>query len=294
MATEQEYLNIIKETFPELSIRDFFVLGKGKLATACLVNKNIVFKITDSSEKAYKDTKREMYILQQIKQKLSFDIPRVLYYGRMNAGRWVFGETLLSGITYSQDLHDSFDEKTKSDILRQIGHIAHELHSVKIDNDDKVIFVGDYKNNIAMFHEYFSPDVQKCFSDSDQEHINQICDRYEYLSTHYPVELSLIHGDLHFGNMMFNKDTKQITGLIDFGASHFAEPSRDMHYYYGDGAKSFLAGYGDNGDQYLPERQHFQCVVNFLDNINDDLKNKKSPDLNIKQLLKIINMHNRF
>ena len=46
-----DYLAIIKETFPELNIQDFSVLGKGNLAATCLVNKNIVFKITGTSEK---------------------------------------------------------------------------------------------------------------------------------------------------------------------------------------------------------------------------------------------------
>lgn len=49
--TEQKYWGIIHETFPELDIRDFAVLGHGKVAGTCLVNKNIVFKITDNSEK---------------------------------------------------------------------------------------------------------------------------------------------------------------------------------------------------------------------------------------------------
>lgn len=139
MVPEQEYMDIIKKTFPELNIQDFSILGKGNLAATCLVNKNIVFKITGTSEKALKDT----------------------------------------------------------------------------------------------------------------EH-------------------------------------KKITGLIDFGAAHFSEPSRDMHYYYGDGARDFLAGYGDNGDTYLVERQKFQAIINFLSNIRDNIESKKSPDKDIQKLLSIL------
>lgn len=285
---DTEYLNLIKETFPELSIHDFSVIGGGKLAAACLVNKNIIFKVTDSSEKALRDTEHEIYILQRIKQKLSFDVPKILYNGRINNGRWVFGETLLSGITYSKELHDSFDKETKSNILQQVGRIMRELHSIKINDEKGIVFVGDYKNNIAMFHEFFSDDVQKCFSDTDKKHINAICDRYEYLSIHHPVDLVLVHADMHFGNMMFDEKNKKITGLLDFGAAHFSEPSRDMHYYYGDEAKDLLVGYGDNGDPYLSERQKFMSVINFLDTICDDVKYNKSPDENVKKLLNII------
>ena len=136
--------------------------------------------------------------------------------------------------------------------------------------------------------EYFSDDVKKCFSDSDQERINEVCNRYEYLSTCYPVDLVLVHADLHFGNMMFDTANKKIVGLIDWGAAHLSEPSRDMHYYYGDGAKDFLAGYGDNGDPYLVERQKFQAIINFLSNISEDIKYNKSPDRNVSKLLGIL------
>ena len=288
MSKEQDCLDIIKETFPELSVQDFSVIGGGKLAVACLVNKNIVFKITDSSEKALKDTEREIYLLKRINQKLSFDIPKILYDGRINNGRWIFGETLLPGITYSQELHDSFNEETKADVLRQVGKIMRELHSVKVNDDKKLLFVGDYKQNIAMFNEFFTDEVKKCFCPEDIAKINAIYERYEYLSTHYPVELVLVHADLHFGNMMFDKKTNKITGLLDFGAAHFSEPARDMHYYYGEGVRELLAGYGNNGDPYLWERQKFLSVVNFLDTIYDDVKYKKSPEQNIKKLLNIL------
>ena len=282
------YLAIIKETFPELDIQDFSVLGHGNLATTCLVNKNIVFKITGTSEKALKDTEHEIYLLKLINHNLSFNIPKILYDGKINNGGWVFGESLLPGITYSKELHDSFDKDTQVDILRQIGKVMHELHSIKVNDDKKLLFVGDYKQNIAMFNEYFSDEVKQCFSSADIKRINAVCERYEYLSTHYPVELVLVHADMHFGNFMFDTEHKKITGLIDFGAAHFSEPARDMHYYYGEDIKNILEGYGETKDIYLPERQKFHSVTNFLENIGGYIQENLSPDKEIQKLLSIL------
>ena len=287
MVPEQEYMDIIKKTFPELNIDDFKILGKGMYGVACLVNNNIVFKVPLENNKKLNDVKKEVFLLKQLENKLSFEVPRILYQHESSRGL-IIGETLVHGVTYSQELHDSFDETTKSDVLRQLGKIARELHSVKIDNQDGILFVGDYKDTISVFHEYFSDDVKKCFSDSDQERINEVCNRYEYLSINYPVQNVLVHADLHFGNMMFDTANKKIVGLIDWGAAHLSEPSRDMHYYYGDGARDFLAGYGDNGDPYLFERQKFQAIINFLSNIRDNIESKKSPDKDIQKLLSIL------
>lgn len=288
MNTEQELLNIIKETFPESSIQDFSILGKGLYGTACLVNNNIVFKISQLSEKAIKDAQIENYILKKLQDKVSFEIPRVLYDGRFNNDRFIFGETLVAGVTYTQDIHDSFNENTKSDILKQIGRIARELHGVHIEDKDKILHVEEYTDVIKIYQEYFSDKVRACLSVQNQEKIQKLCDRYEYLSLNYPVKKVLVHADLHFENMMFDKDTKKIIGLIDFGSAHFAEPSRDLHYYRDSGLRDFMIGYGDTGDVYFMERQKFQCVINFLSNIGEDLENNKNPDKNIQKLLGIL------
>lgn len=287
MLTDQECSSIIKKHFPELDIVNFKILGNGMYSVACLVNDNIVFKVPIKNEDKCNDVKKEVFLLKQLENKLSFEIPRILYDKEIDSGR-IIGETLVHGVTYTQELHDSFDEETKTDILHQLGRIARELHSVKIDNQEGIVSVSDYKDTISVFHEYFSDNVKKCFSDSDLDRINKVCDRYEYLSTHYPVDPVLVHADLHFCNMTFDTENKKIVGLLDWAAAHLSEPARDMHYYYGEGAKAFLDGYGDNGDPYLPERQKFQCIINFLSNIGEDIQNNKSPDKNIKKLLSIL------
>ncbi|MBR6010321.1 MAG: phosphotransferase [Alphaproteobacteria bacterium] len=287
MVPEQEYMDIIKKTFPELNIDDFKILGKGHFGVACSVNNNIVFKIPIENSKRFNDQKKEVYLLKKLENKLSFEIPRILYNKEIPNGM-IIGETLVHGVTYSQELHDSFDEAIKSDVLRQLGKMMRELHGVKIHDEQGVLFVSDYKDILHLFYKNFTEDVQKCFNDADTERIRKLCNRYEYLSTHYPVELVLVHADLHFGNMMFDVESKKIIGLIDFGSAHFAEPARDMHYYYGDGLKSLLDGYGVTLDPYLVERQNFQAVINFLFHIRDNIESKKSPDKDIQKLLSIL------
>lgn len=285
MATE--YLNIIHENFPELNIQNFSVLGEGGFATACLVNDNTVFKIPRENSKRFNDQKKEVYILQKLENKLSFEIPHILYNKETPHGI-IFGENLMRGVTYTQELHDSFDEQTKSDILHQIGSIARELHSIKIQDEQGFLFVSDYKDILHLFHRNFTENVQKCFSNADRERINNLYNRYEYLSTNYPVDLVLVHGDLHFKNMRFDAENKKIIGLIDFGAAHFAEPAKDMNYFYGNDIRELLVGYGETPDVYLTERQKFQSVINFLFHIRDNIEHEKSPDIDVEKLLNIL------
>lgn len=288
MTTEQ-IQEIITETFPEIEIKSIKKIGSGRNVVAVLVNDNIVFRIPKKEDAEFNHPEKEVKVLNFLKGKLSFEVPEILYWKIDKQGRNIIGETLVSGVVYTQELHDSFDEETKSDILRQIGKIARELHDLGHDYKWLQNASLHYADSLEVFEEYFPESVKKQFTDEQIKQINAVRDRYKTLSEEYPVKPVLTHCDLHFGNMMFDIKSKKIIGLIDFGEAGYAEPSRDMHYYYGSGAAELLAGYGDNGDKYLPERQKFQSVVNMLCNIKEDLENGKSPDRNVKKVLLIVN-----
>ena len=286
--TIEELEQIIADAVPEIEIKSIKQIGKGRNVCAVLVNDNIVFRVPIKEDSEFNNPDKEVKILNFLKGKLSFNVPEVLYFATDKAGRRIVGETLVPGVVYSQELHDSFDETTKSDVLRQIGHIMRELHN--LGNDYR--WTGKeplhYTDSLDAFDDYFPSDVQKQFTPEQIKKILAVRSRYKYLSEHYPVKPVLTHCDMHFANMMFDAGTKKIVGLIDFGEAGYAEPSRDMHYYYGDGAREILAGYGEIDDPYFAERQLFQSVTNMLANIKEDLDFGKSPERNVRKVLSIL------
>ena len=48
-----ELKDIIANTFPEIKITNFSLLGSGKYAYTCLVNKEIVFKVPKSNDEKH-------------------------------------------------------------------------------------------------------------------------------------------------------------------------------------------------------------------------------------------------
>ena len=286
--TIEELEQIIADAVPEIEIKSIKQIGKGRNVCAVLVNDNIVFRVPIKEDSEFNNPDKEVKILNFLKGKLSFNVPEVLYFATDKAGRRIVGETLVPGVVYSQELHDSIDETTKSDVLRQIGHIMRELHN--LGNDYR--WTGKeplhYTDSLDAFDDYFPSDVQKQFTPEQIKKILAVRSRYKYLSEHYPVKPVLTHCDMHFANMMFDAGTKKIVGLIDFGEAGYAEPSRDMHYYYGEGAREILAGYGEIDDPYFAERQLFQSVTNMLANIKEDLDFGKSPERNVRKVLSIL------
>ena len=280
-----ELKDIITDTFHELKVNDFSLLGSGKYAYTCLVNKEIVFKVPKSNdEKHTNDQIKEVKVLNHLQNKINFKIPKILYHKVAENGKYIIGETFMSDTIYSQELHDSFDENTKSNILQQIGTVMKELHY----SDPDFSWLGKspetYIKSLKTFDSLFCESIRKMLPNDLVSQINQLVDTYTQISINAPVKPVLCHCDLHFTNMLFDKKRKTITGLIDFGSAQYAEPARDMHYYYGTGAKDLLIGYGENSDPYIDIRQKFHASKNMLRNISDDLKHNKSPEKNIAKL----------
>ena len=275
-----KWKNLICKTFPNLEIREFSLLGKGKSGTACLANNEIVFKIPQSSKgRIARWQKNESAVLNFLDGKLDIQIPKILYSATSENGLYIIGETLLSGVTYSYELHDSFDEATKANILRQLGKIIRNLHDVG-GNDSSWQDSREhetYKTIIKNFDKRFSDDVKKVFSSEEIRKIEKIANDYKKITAEYPVKPVLCHFDFHFFNLMFDTAKKKISGLLDFGTAGYAEPARDMHYYFGDGARLILEGYGDNGDKYMKERQMFHSMSHLLDNLGGEIAKNQKP-----------------
>ena len=267
---------LVSETFKELKIKKFEMLGKGKSGVICLANKEIVFKIPLQNEgEIARWQKNEAVILRFLEGKLDIEIPKILYADYSENGVYIIGETLLSGTTLTYELADTFDDEVKNDILRQLGKIVRKLHDVG-GNDSAWHVDGceqTFDDIMSEFQERFSQKVRNVFSAREIEEIEAIAEHYKKITTVHPVKHVLCHHDLHFGNLMIDLKTKRITGLLDFGCAGYSEPARDWHYYFDP--KYVLEGYGDNGDLYFLNRQKFHALSWLLNNLGEEMEKEK-------------------
>lgn len=268
-----ELKNIISTTFPDLKIKEFSLLGKGKSGIICLVNNEIVFKIPQSKEgNIARWQQNEALVLKFLEGKLDIEIPKILYTATSKDGLFIIGETLLAGTGYSYELHDSFDEETKIDIMRQLGKIVRALHEAGGNDSSwqETCQQEDFEYVMDKFNKRFSNEVRIVFSSEEISKIEKIVGHYKNISTRCPVKQVLCHFDLHFYNLMFDTETKRITGLLDFGCAGYSEAARDWHYYFDP--KHILEGYGDNGDKYFLDRQRFHALSHLLHNLKNEIE----------------------
>jgi hypothetical protein len=77
--------NLISETFQDLKINEFELIGKGKTASICLINNEIVFKVPLEGEGGI-EPKKEADVLKFLEGKLDIEIPKILYSGTSENG----------------------------------------------------------------------------------------------------------------------------------------------------------------------------------------------------------------
>ena len=287
MINNDECRELITGSFPELEIYSFSILGKGKSGIICLVNNEIVFKIplqTKGEKAEWQKTEAEVLRFLENRMdkasqvnKISFEIPKILYTATAESGHFIIGETLLSGIPLTYELYDTFSEDIKAGILRQLGSIARCLHDS--GGHDSSWMSNNYRESLDVylneFNDRFSGKVRSVFSSREINKIEETARYYETLYNEHTARPVLCHHDLHLANLMIDLDSKKITGLLDFGCAGYSEPARDWHYYFD--TSEVLTGYGDNGDAYLKDRILFHALSWLLNCLGEEIENDEKP-----------------
>ena len=279
---------IISSNFPEVKIRDFSLLEKGKFYYACLVNKDIVFKIPTGVEIEWMNNpEREIEALNFLRGKISVPIPEIIMHRILENGHHIIGQTFLHGENYSEKLHNSLPTDVQADVMQQMGRVIREVHEnggALYPNARKDTWDG----HVKLFRDEWNDKTKAVFSKAEIDVIEKIVMTFEKFSVDFPARLVRAHYDTHYGNWMFDSKANKIVGLFDFGGTKFSEPSSDMRMYYGDNAKNFLKGYGDNGDAYLPQRQSFHALANWMGAVQNPKEWKEITDIYGIDVIKII------
>lgn len=182
------------------------------------VGESIVFLIDKTAVvKIYIPTKhqieREKFALNNAKTSLK--IPEVIAYGEIENYKYLV-TTQIRGKPVTREMWLRFEKKNQLSILEQLADGLRELHK---SNNSKINF--DWKTFIAR-------QAETCFERQKKCQVNEkvLAEIPNYLNENLKLlnektEEVFLHGDVHFGNLRFEKQNGewQISGLFDFADS---------------------------------------------------------------------------
>ena len=202
-------------------------------------------------------TKAEKNILDLINRYSTiFQVPNWIIYSDELIGYKKLSGVLVGTINLELQRYDfSFDEKNVPEVFHQsLGKTLVSLHSIP---KEEAIEAG------LVVH---SPEEAR---ESMKKRMDAVKERYGVGNTlwnrwqawlndedMWPKKTGLIHGDLHPGHILINKDGN-VTGLIDWTEAKVADMSNDFAAYYkvfGEvGLDCLIKAYKEAGGYYWPQ-----------------------------------------
>lgn len=213
---------ILEHSIENFKVKEIKFIGDGNDSYAYEVNSNIIFKFP-KHEKANSNLLKETQILKFLEGKLSVSIPRVLYEGTYNNYCFI-GLSKINGVTLSKEIYDDLSANEKDSLAQQMAEFLRQLHAQpyqEYKEDVMVKFKDDYRNLKELIYDQLDSNSRKKVDDIYAE----IFTNKDFLNQ----RKVLVHNDFSCANILFDLETKKISGVIDFGDSCVNDLDNDFY-----------------------------------------------------------------
>lgn len=219
-------LKLVTAKFKELKVTSAEFNSQGMNNTVVIVNGCMVFRFPKYAQ-GLDGLKRETALLKKLGSRLPLPIPDPVYIHLSDEPAESFcGYRMLPG----EPLWGSGlpgNSRARKHIAEQLGEFLHRLHSVCLP---EVGLAGKAPNHLEHWQEFYALVRDKLFNYMRPEARRQVASHFEDFLTpgSFAFEDTLIHGDFGPSNILWNKETGKVTGVIDFGSAGAGDPARDV------------------------------------------------------------------
>jgi aminoglycoside 2''-phosphotransferase len=233
-----DYSQRIREIVPELAIEQIRLNRDGLLNDVVIVNEQFVFRFA-KREFGFKDLLEEAELLRLVRPYLTLMIPEPFY-----ASADTLAYPLIPGETLRREMLRNLAEEDRQALAEQLAQFFSELHSIPVGEiTGGRIPMADALMKYEGWLDVYQRIREKVFPLLQPHQREWVGDHFEpYLSSqrNFEYELKLVDTDIPPYHILFDRQTRRISGLIDFGCAGLGDPAIDLGviiYHYGE---SFL------------------------------------------------------
>ena len=254
-------LEVVLERYPQLTVDSVRVERTGQRSDVLVINEAVVFRFPKTAA-GVTALAAETAVLDAIHGCLPLPTPRVSYKSASADFRRAFiGYPYLPGEPLWPDTLFKQDEDTRHALLSQLAGFLLALHSVPPNTVADDLRLQDGREHWESFYLRVRDGLFGFMSGEGKRAVQQ---HFECLlgdPAFFDYHPALRHGDFGPGNILFDQESRRLTGIIDFGSAGLGDPAVDIAALispaaYGEGALSPLSSsYSDL--QRLLERARF-------------------------------------
>jgi aminoglycoside 2''-phosphotransferase len=234
----EKYIERIKQVYPSLSIKDCRLNEIGQNNDLIIINESIVFRFPKYLI-GIDNLKKEIDILEAIKDKVSLPIPRPFYqsFKELEVGKVFVGYELIPGSPlWKASFENIKNEEVLKKLASQLVRFLIEIHSIpknKLtleETNPREEMVNLYQRIQNKLYPFMRIEAQRQIAYSFETFLNS--------ETSLSLKTSLVHGDFGATNILWDPTTNNISGIIDFGGSDIGDPAYDF--------AGILSSYGED------------------------------------------------
>ncbi|MCR8848988.1 phosphotransferase [Rossellomorea sp. SC111] len=253
--TSSQAKKLIESQFPELIPADIKILDYGFDNTVMVVNNDWVFRFP-RREIAVRLLKTEGVLLPLLDESgPDLQIPVPAYYGKPSSlYKWPFlGYRFVKGTIPSE----SSGVMREGESAIKLARFLKKLHGTTVAGAEKhgVPYDELSRLDVVKRHPILEKNMEE-IKDLNLFHPMEKLERFlqNLPSKALPEELTLVHGDLHFKNIVVDKEGT-LSGVLDWGDVHLGHRAIDLNLIYSfltpKGRTQFLKEYGEVGEEEL-------------------------------------------
>jgi aminoglycoside 2''-phosphotransferase len=259
MNGQEAYLQAIRNSYPELHINSAGFHDHGQNSDVVVVDSEVVFRFP-KYDHVLERLKIEAAILKGIQGYVTLPVPNPLWAAlNRPVGEAFVGYRMVLGEPLWRDTFRAIENQAVVEgIAHQVASFLQALHTVPVDEaigialprQDTHAEVADIYHRIRLkLFDRMRPDAQAWAAAHWEDFLGDPAN-WQY----GPV---LKHGDFGPSNILFDQQSQQVTGIIDFGSSGLGDPAYDF--------AGLLSGYGEEFIGYCAEV--YPAVKGFLGRI---------------------------
>lgn len=250
MVKVESFLRSIRRHYPDVPLSPVKEIGSGQNNVILQVGSDIIFRFPRYAA-GIEQLKLEVQLLSIISKYVSLKVPYPTYrvLDKNKETHAFVGYIRIEGEPLDADgLNQIENYADKQRIADQLSDFLMELHQIDLGHFSNCLAVNKY-DPFQEWRDLYDHIKKKLYPFMTEEACRRT-DRHftDFFACEKSAAIipSIIHGDFGTSNILYDKSSHRITGIIDFGSAHVGDPAIDY--------AALLASYGVDFFQLIEKR----------------------------------------
>ncbi|HGH7172990.1 TPA: aminoglycoside phosphotransferase family protein [Bacillus wiedmannii] len=236
------YKQYIKEALPNLSIHSYKQNEEGWDNVAVIVNDELLFRFPRKQEYAMRiPLEKELcIILSHSLQEIEVPKYHLFYKNDADAVPLCSYYTLIHGEPLKPEIVTTLEKQEREALITQLATFLATLHSIPLKHVETLEFPIEktltyWKELQTKLNQY----VTNSLTSLQKSSLNRLFENFFTFIDTTTFQNTIIHADFTHHHILFNKQNKNISGVIDFGDAQIGDPAFDFAGLYYDFGREF-------------------------------------------------------